>query len=168
MTIEQQLNYQTKTNKMNKIHLIFFVPFVFICISSCKKFPLKQEEKPAIPVRTEIVREQLLTFPIHTTGRLSAKTESKLSFKTGGIIQKIHVDEGRSVTRGQILASLNLSEIQPKARQADLALQKAERDYERTKNLYKDSVATLEQFQDVRTALELARSNADIAKFNLE
>jgi RND family efflux transporter MFP subunit len=135
---------------------------------ACRKPAPKIEEKTAVPVRTEVVKEQLLSFPVRTSGRLTAKTESKLSFKTGGIIQKIYVDEGQSVTEGQLLAILNLSEIQPRARQAELALQKAQRDYDRAKNLYKDSVATLEQFQDARTALEFARSNAEIAKFNLD
>ena len=153
---------------MNKVHLFFLVPCILVMVLSCRKSIPKQEERSAVPVKTEIVKEQLLTFPVRTSGRLTAKTESKLSFKTGGIIQKIYVDEGQSVKEGQLLAILNLSEIEPRARQAELALQKAERDYERAKNLYKDSVATLEQFQDAGTALDLARTNAEIAKFNLD
>jgi len=121
-----------------------------------------------LSVRTIIVQKQQVIFPIHTSGKLASKTESKLSFKTSGIIQKILVDEGQSVEKGQLLAALNLSEIKSKDRQAELALQKAQRDYNRAKNLYHDSVATLEQFQDARTALEVAKANANIAKFNLE
>jgi RND family efflux transporter MFP subunit len=138
-----------------------------VIVLACRKSPPQKEEVSTVPVRTEIVKEQFVSFPVRTTGRLSAKTESKLSFKTGGIIQKFYVEEGQIVTRDQLLASLNLSEIQPRARQAELALQKAERDYKRARNLYNDSVATLEQFQDARTALEVARANANIAKFNL-
>ena len=153
---------------MNKVHLFFLVTCILVMVLSCRKSIPKQEERSAVPVKTEIVKEQLLTFPVRTSGRLTAKTESKLSFKTGGIIRKIYVDEGQSVKEGQLLAILNLSEIEPRARQAELALQKAKRDYERARNLYKDSVATLEQFQDAGTALDLARTNAEIAKFNLD
>jgi multidrug efflux system membrane fusion protein len=153
---------------MNKVHLFLLVFCVTITVAACRKSIPKVEEKTAVPVRTEVVKEQLLSFPVRTSGRLTAKTESKLSFKTGGIIKKIYVDEGQSVTEGKLLAILNLSEIQPKARQAELALQKAQRDYDRAKNLYRDSVATLEQYQDAKTALELARANAEIARFNLE
>jgi len=156
-----------KTTNMKKFCLLFLVICVFITIS-CKKSTPRSEERTAVPVRTEVVKEQMLSFPVRTSGRLTAKTESKLSFKTGGIIKRIYVDEGQSVREGQLLAELNLSEIEPKARQADLALQKAERDYERAENLYKDSVATLEQFQDAKTALEYAQSNNEIAKFNLD
>ena len=49
-----------------------------------------------------------------------------------------------------------------------MALKKAERDYVRAGNLYRDSVATLEQFENAGTALEIARSNASIANFNLQ
>jgi multidrug efflux system membrane fusion protein len=153
---------------MNRIKLFLMMIFIIISNCTCKRSAPKIEEKSAIPVRTEIVKEQLLSFPVRTSGRLTAKTESKLSFKTGGIIKKIYTDEGQSVKEGQLLAELNLSEIKPKAVQAELALQKAERDYERAKNLYRDSVATLEQFQDAKTAMEYAQSNAEVAKFNLE
>lgn len=153
---------------MNKLNLtILIMPFFFF-LPSCKKSPPQQEERTSLPVRTEIVREQFVSFPIHSSGRLASKTESRLSFKTGGIIRKIYIDEGQAVEEGQLLAALNLSEIKSKAMQADLALQKAQRDYTRAKNLYRDSVATLEQFQDARTALEVARTNENIAKFNLE
>ncbi len=153
---------------MKRIDLFLIAICAVIVVGACKRSSPKIEERTAIPVRTNVVKEQLLSFPVRRSGRLSAKTESKLSFKTGGIIKKIYVDEGQSVTEGQILSVLNLSEIEPKARQAELALQKARRDYDRAKNLYRDSVATLEQFQDAKTALEYAQSNAEIAKFNLE
>jgi multidrug efflux system membrane fusion protein len=152
---------------MNKTCFFFVVLLIMAIVSSCRKSPPQKEEVSTIPVRTEIVKEQMVSFPVHTTGRLSAKTESRLSFKTGGIIQKFYVEEGQIVNRDQLLASLNLSEIQPRARQAELALQKAERDFKRAKNLYEDSVVTLEQFQDAQTALEVTRANANIAKFNL-
>ncbi|KPK85346.1 MAG: hypothetical protein AMS27_07540 [Bacteroides sp. SM23_62_1] len=152
---------------MNRLNLSFFVLTVLLLLPSCKKSPPQQDERTSIPVRTAIVREQTVFFPVHTSGRLASKTESRLSFKTGGIIQKIHVDEGQAVEEGTLLASLNLSEIRSKARQAELALQKAERDYTRAKNLYNDSVATLEQYQDARTALEVVRANVEIAQFNL-
>jgi RND family efflux transporter MFP subunit len=51
--------------------------------------------------------------------------------------------------------------------QAKEAYSKAERDYARVENLYKDSVVTLEQLQNTRTALEVAKSKLSIAEFNL-
>jgi len=69
---------------------------------------------------------------------------------------------------GQLLAELNPEEILSMVNQAELVLRKAERDHKRAENLYIDSVATLEQFENARTALEVARANERIARFNLQ
>jgi RND family efflux transporter MFP subunit len=123
---------------------------------------------PVVAVKTARIADTTIVFGIRTAGKLASKSESRLSFKTGGIIQKIMVDEGQWVRKDQLLAQLNLEEISSRVTQAELALKKAERDYERAGNLYRDSVATLEQFQNAGTALELARSDASIAYFNLQ
>ncbi|MFC2120844.1 efflux RND transporter periplasmic adaptor subunit, partial [Bacteroidota bacterium] len=127
--------------------------------------PVKTEV-PAINVKTAVISEKEIAFPVHSSGKLSFKEEIKLSFKTGGIIKKIHVDEGQTVKKGSLLAELDLREINASVKQAELAVKKAERDYSRVKNLYNDSVATLEQLQNVTTALDYAISNMEIAGFN--
>lgn len=105
--------------------------------------------------------------PIHTSGLLASKTEMKLGFKTGGIIERIDVHEGQTVQKAMRLASLNLAEIAARKEQASQAYDKAVRDFQRVENLYRDSVATLEHLQDARTAREVARTNLEIADFNL-
>jgi RND family efflux transporter MFP subunit len=91
-----------------------------------------------------------------------------LSFKAGGIIEKIPIREGEKVKKGQLLAVLELSEIRSKVNQAKLAVDKADRDFLRAANLFRDSVVTLELYQNAKTALEVARSELRIAEFNLE
>ena len=139
-------------------------------IASCGDKSKKESDtrENLIKVKAAEVVEKNIVFPIHSSGKLSAKTEQKLSFKTGGIINKIFVDEGQSVRKGQLLAELNLSEIRARVNLAEQALGKAERDFNRTGNLFKDSVVTLEQLQNAETALEVAKSNLEIARFNLK
>jgi len=156
-------NHEHNSLLMKHITAILILSFLV----ACNPQQPKQQKKATPKVRTILVSEQEITFPIHTSGKLSSKSETKLSFKTGGIIKNIYVDEGQQVPGGTLLAALNLEEVKSMARQAELGLQKAQRDYNRAKNLYADSVATLEQFQDARTAVEFARSNTRIAKFNL-
>jgi RND family efflux transporter MFP subunit len=52
-------------------------------------------------------------------------------------------------------------------KQAAIGLEKAERDQARAENLYRDSVVTLEQYQDVQSAYELAKARKKVADFNL-
>jgi RND family efflux transporter MFP subunit len=121
-----------------------------------------------LPVEVMRVERHLITIPLRETGQLTAKSQIKLSFKTGGIIAKITVDDGDAVKKGDLLASLDLSEIKARVEEARLAYRKALRDYQRVYNLYRDSVATLEQLEHIRTARDIAYNNLHIARFNLK
>jgi RND family efflux transporter MFP subunit len=165
------MNHQIllKLNFIRMKTLITFSMILTVALFSCRNnnTTLLQQDK-AVPVKTGIVCEEILFFPITTSGRLSVKSEQKLSFRTGGIIKNIYVQNGQSVKEGQLLASLNLAEIQAQVNIASEAYEKANRDFIRAENLYRDSVATLELYQNAKTALDIAKSNLDVARFNLK
>jgi multidrug efflux pump subunit AcrA (membrane-fusion protein) len=104
---------------------------------------------------------------VTASGTFSTKDETLLSFKLGGIVSKVLVEEGDAVKSGQIVASLDLTEIQAGVRQSKLAYEKALRDHQRAARLYKDSVATLEQFENSKTAVDIAEQQLNTANFNL-
>lgn len=112
------------------------------------------------------VSKEKRALPVRSSGRLATKAEVRLSFKIGGYIDQIFVDEGRRVKKGTRLARLNLAEIDAQVVQAKSGVEKATRDLDRAEGLYKDSVATLEQVQDARTALDVATASLEIANFN--
>ncbi len=150
--------------KTNKLVLSAMVPLILI---ACRDNGLISEKVKPVPVKVHEVVSGHYPILVHSSGRLSTSQEQKLSFKTGGLIRKIMVNEGQSVDRGDVLASLDLSEIQSQVIQSREAFEKAERDYARIVNLFNDSVATLEQLQNTKTMLQISRSNYDIANFNL-
>lgn len=128
-----------------------------------KKTDLK---KATIPVRTVAVSDSDCSIPIRTLGILASKAEMKLSFKIGGIIEKIAVDEGQIIKKGSLLARLNLAEIDSQVENARSMFEKAERDLQRVENLYQDKAVTLENLQDARTARDIAKSQLNAATFN--
>ncbi|TDW96112.1 efflux RND transporter periplasmic adaptor subunit [Dinghuibacter silviterrae] len=103
---------------------------------------------------------------IAVSGQFTTDDETQLSFKTGGVIHALLVKEGDRIHRGQLLATLDLTEINTQVQQAQLNLDKAKRDYQRIQNLYKDSVATLEQLQNAQTALDVAGQQVNAVRFN--
>jgi RND family efflux transporter MFP subunit len=119
-----------------------------------------------IPVKTIKLSSVDSIGRINTTGLITTEDEAKCSFKIGGVIDHIYVKEGQRFHRGQLLASLKQSEIESAVLQAQLNLDKAHRDYQRAGNLYKDSVATLEQLQNTKTALDVAQKQLDAIAFN--
>ena len=147
--------------------IIFVSTLMFLfSASGCWRKSEQEKQVARIPVQTTFVKKVEMSRIIHTYGRLSSEKEIRLSFKTGGIIKKIYADEGQEVKKGQILASLDLSEIKAQVDQARSAFLKAERDFNRVEQLYKEKAATLEHFQDVKTAFNIAESRLKIAEFN--
>ena len=145
---------------------------IAVTLWTCSK---QQEEKEtsAIPVDEAAIAVSLTpvksgdyTLPVNSSGLINTETESRLSFKIPGIISKILVKEGESVTKGQLLATLDLTEIDAQLAVAKNSFEKSKRDLERGQRLYKDSAATLEQIQNLQTAYDVASENARITTFN--
>ena len=137
-------------------------------LAACGKTKAPKEEKTLGVVSVEMakVSKEILSRPITASGLISSLDEARLSFKVGGVIEQIFVKEGQNVASGQLLATLNQTEIAAQVSQAKEGVQKSERDVKRIGNLYRDSVATFEQFQNVNTALAVAKENLQIAQFN--
>jgi membrane fusion protein, multidrug efflux system len=150
---------------MRNLLVIAVITVAFYSCSS--KAEVKQiRGNESIPVKLISIREEAADNLIHVTGYLSTQDETTLSFKTGGLIDRIYVKEGDKVHKGQLLATTKSTEISAQVQQVQLGLQKAERDYQRVLNLYNDSVATLEQLQNAKTGVEIAKQNLSQATFN--
>jgi RND family efflux transporter MFP subunit len=105
---------------------------------------------------------------VSATGTFGSRDEIPLAFKIGGIVARVLVDEGTTVQRGQLLASLDLREITATVAKAQTGFDKAQRDQARVQRLAVDSVATLVQLQDATSALDAARSDLVTATVNRE
>ena len=124
------------------------------------------EVADVIPVKVAAVSALALPQKINATGLVSTENEAKYSFKIGGVISRVLVEEGQFFRKGQLLATLNSTEISAGVTQSSLNVEKAQRDYERAVNLYKDSVFTLEQLQNTKTALDIAQKAKEAVAFN--
>ncbi len=154
---------------MRTTFFIISSAFLIYTVASCsRKIPKTAKNEEVICVKAETLTETNASIPIYCSGILTSKRMIKLSFKTGGIISTIAVEEGSHVTKGQVIATLEMTEISAQVKQAKLAVEKAERDLERVRNLYADTVATLEQLQDATSAYDKAKEDMSIAEFNMQ
>lgn len=147
------------------ILIILFSLSLIACKDKKEKDAVLPVEE-AIPVKLAPVSSQDQAGTILLSGMLHTEDETRLSFKIGGVIDQITVEEGQYVRKGQLLASLKSTEIAAQVSQVQLSVEKAERDFLRAQNLYRDSVATLEQLQNARTGLEIAKQNLQQVVFN--
>jgi RND family efflux transporter MFP subunit len=151
---------------MKNYLIVIAVFLLFACGKGKEESSSVSTENTAIPIRTVAVSHEKLDQPIHASGIVTSDNEAKPAFKTGGVIAKTLVEEGDFVKKGQLLATLIMTEINAQVQQSGEAVQKAQRDLQRAKNLYADSVATLEQVQNAQTALTVAEEAQKMARFN--
>lgn len=145
----------------------FIILFFLVLTAGCRQNVEISPKEEITRVRVVKITPESASVSIHSNGILASAEELKLSFKTGGIVASVKVNEGDNVEKGDILAELNLSEINANVNLARNGYEKALRDWTRAKSLYGDTVATLEQFQNATTAMNVAKSNLEIAAFNL-
>lgn len=147
---------------------IFTILAIALSMVACKE-QFVDNPKP-LPtqrsVRMQVAEVLTEALPIHASGKVEAEENTSLSFKTGGIIQQVLVEEGQQVRKGQTLASLDLSEINAQVTQARVQTDKLRADLAKFESLAKDSAIAQQVVDDVRSALQVAEAGLQIAQYN--
>lgn len=122
--------------------------------------------KSATPVRVAVVETTPAVESLRAVGVLAPADEVRLAFKTGGLVDAIHVEQGQAVRKGQLLATLADDEVASAVAQARAVADQAARDLDRGRALLADEVATREQVEDLTTASAVAQAQLRAALFN--
>jgi HlyD family secretion protein len=143
----------------------------------------KPEEVEFANVRTVDIIER-----VSASGRVQPEIEVRLSPDVSGEITALYVEEGDSVTQGQLLlkirpdnyeslfaraqASVNSSKAsaeQSKAAlaQAEARLIRSKADYDRNKKLFEDKVVSAADFEQVRANYQVAQQDIQASKANI-
>lgn len=149
-----------------RLPLVALLAFALVKCGGDKPAAASRQNEDPILVKQQPVTTGNYSRNLQYSGLIASNAEARLSFKIGGVISRIYVKEGDHVSRGQLLATLDLTEIGAQVQQASQNLEKARRDEERISNLYRDTVASLEQLQNTRTQVSVASEALRIARFN--
>lgn len=154
------------TTTMNKLPILALLALTAACGTNAEGRDTPPETVTPVQMADVVLAGQAAA--VTASGTLGAKDEVTLSFKIGGIVGKVLVDDGARVKRGQVLAALDQREIDAMLAKARAGAEKARRDAQRVERLYKDSVATLAQWQDAQTARDAAEADLRAARVNHE
>lgn len=128
--------------------------------------PMLAMAETPLPVEVVNVQWQDYARPVRISGLLENKSEQNLAFKVSGLVHSIHANEGQWVKQGQVLARLDLEEIDAQVAKAQSVLANSERNLERFQSLQGSNALSIEQLQQAETQTEVARSDLTVAKFN--
>ncbi len=105
------------------------------------------------------------------SGTAKSGTETKLSFKVSGNIQSLNVKVGQEVSRNNLIATLDDSDLQLQYEQNDAAVKnagaqekQAKSNYERVRSLYENGSTSLSDYESAKASYESARANESSAK----
>lgn len=127
----------------------------------------------SLPVVAGEVTDGDLVLSINTTGQVRSLSEGRIRSEVAGTVERVHVQPGARVRRGQTVVSLDARPFEIDLAEAEVALAQAQQLYE---DLYRpDSAATgempaqkrLDAFV-IRSGLAMARVRLDRAKLTRE
>ncbi len=151
------------TNKQRAAR--YAVAILAATLAACGRGP-QETAAPPTPVRTAVAVSGPASPPIEGNGIVATKDEARLSFKVGGVVSRIRVQEGESVRKGQLLAEIEPAEINAQVDATSQLAAKARRDLERGERLYADQVISLEQLEGLRTQAATSQAQLRSAQFN--
>lgn len=140
--------------------------FVASCGSEDKK-PIV-DNSPVISVKTNQVVANGNNPFLSVSGKIQASNSADLSTRMMGYVNQVHVNVGDKVRKGQLLVSINNSDLQAKRAQvnagiteANAALKNAQKDYNRFKNLFADNSASQKEMDDMTANFEMAKARVE-------
>lgn len=101
------------------------------------------------------------------SGTTEAGSSTTLSFSVAGTINKINVEEGQKVAKGQLIASVDGASLQNAYNIAEATLREAQDAYTRMKKLHDANALPEMQWVSVQEKLKQAQAAAAIAKTGL-
>ncbi len=117
----------------------------------------------AIEAKTVLVEQVTIPVKIEASGKVVPIQTVNLSPKVGGKLVELLVEQGDSVTAGQIVARMDSSSIEPQIRQAQSVVASARANLERLRNGSRP-----EDINAAKAQVEAARARADLAQKRLD
>lgn len=144
---------------------IWLVISIAATLSGCAQ-STNTEETRATSVRLAAATSGPAAPVIRTNGLLVNKDELRLSFKVGGVVSRITVQEGQRVRRGQTLAAIEQAEIDAEVERAKQLADKSARDLARAEKLFAERLISQGQLDDLRTQAAVSQSALQTVEFN--
>lgn len=159
-------------NKSNR--LLWVLGITALLISSNPVFAADhagQNSTGEIRGQVTVVREQPLPVYANFPGIVTSTNEVQVASRLMGYVRRLLVHEGQRVKKGELLLSLDASDIEGGIAQAKAALAKArsvltdaKANYQRFLALYQQQAVPEQQFQQVEMGYKVAQGNLAAAR----
>lgn len=129
--------------------------------------PAQAAERPSTRVETLLLQPTSFTDEIEVTGSVEAIHDATLSAQADGTVISL-ADLGDYIPKGGTIAQLDSTEARAALEQAQARYELAQDRFERQEPLYRDSIITALEFEQVRSELTQARAALSQARERLD
>lgn len=155
--------------KIIKITALYVLAQALLLAGCTSSDDTGSESNAAEAVQKEAVRVMDIEYreiarSVSYTAHLEGYKEVYLASASPGRISRIGVEVGDHVTRGQLIVEMDQTQLN----QAKIQLQSLEVDYKRMDTLRKLGSISQQQFDQVKTQYDLARSNVEFLQENTQ
>ena len=161
-----------KNIKMSK-KLIILLSISLLVLTSCggdKKEPIGNNE-PAIVVQVSGISADSNAPFVTASGKIEAENSANVSTRMMGYVTKVYVKVGQKIRAGQLLVSVNNTDLLAKKAQVDASIlqatagyNNAKKDYDRFVALFAQQSASQKELDDMTSRYEMAKAGLEGAK----
>jgi len=153
-------NTERKHKKPSKKKIIISIGVVIVIIAGLAVFSqIRDTAEPAIFVSTGTVEKMDIEETVRIRGTIEGSESANVSSASNSMITAVHVKEGDWVRSGQVLATLDVKDLQDQYNRAALSLRESQRAYESAEILYNEGAMSREDYLRLRAAYESDRLN---------
>jgi membrane fusion protein (multidrug efflux system) len=129
----------------------------------------KNEELKAelIPVEVTTIKRGTISDFILLSANLETEKMADVFSRVQGLVERIYVDEGDNVKKGQILMELEADEYKLAEEKAKLNYQQQKSDFQRLEAMYQQNLLSIEEFEKAKFALQGLEVDWKQAQLNL-
>ena len=127
-----------------------------------------KKEKPAIPVEVVSVKRGDIQKTYRTITTLEAESDAQVVARSTGILQDILVEEGDRVTKGQLLAQLDVEQLSLEVAQLEATSKKLLKELNRQQALFNKRLGSSDALDRARFEYESQKAQLNLSKLRLE
>ena len=152
-----------------------YIPLAFsvaLLLGSCgSKNNETSGDEASVAVKVNQVTENQTKPLLSVSGKIQSTNSADLSTRMMGYVNKVYVNVGDKVKKGQMLVSINSADLMAQKAQVDAAIvqatvayNNAEKDFKRFQNLFADNSASQKEMDDMTAHYEIAKAQLESAR----
>jgi RND family efflux transporter MFP subunit len=144
------------------------LPFVTILfLSACSKEPMQPDDTQALeskPAKLVVIGQKSSDAFLNYPATVKAENVSALSFEVTGVVDELLVVESQEVQKGDVLAKLDVRDLQASLQSAQAQFDSANSEFERAERLIKEDAISKSVFEQRRSQRDVNQAQLDTAK----